>query len=191
MITALLSLIRRLARPRILAALVGAVVLAMLTIHVFATPWSLVRLRALTGGVSILDMEPHYSGAAAYQRLLDLGDAGRAFYLRRVLFGLDIVLPPLMALMLSVAIRVALGPQIRAGDSRERLTLIPWIAVALDYTENILIGLMLVSFPTQHSYIGTLAGWVTTAKQLAYVAALPIILVAVWNRRRAPQRRAA
>lgn len=191
MITALLSLIRRLARPRILAALVGAVVLAMLTIHVFATPWSLVRLRALTGGVSILDMEPHYSGSAAYQRLVDLGALGRAFYLHRIFLGLDIVLPPLMALMLSVGIRVALGPRVRAGDPSERLTLIPWVAVALDYTENILIGLMLVSFPARHPYIGALAGWVTTAKQIAYISALPVILGAVWSRRRALQRNAA
>jgi hypothetical protein len=115
MITALISLIRRLAHPRILVALVAAVVLAMLTIHVFATPWSLVRLRALTGGLSILDMEPHYSGAAAYQRLADLGAVGRAFYLRRILLGLDIVLPPLMALMLSVGFP---GLQLRSTTRR-------------------------------------------------------------------------
>lgn len=182
---ALISLTRRLARPRILGALVLLVVLAMLTIHVFPTPWSLVRLRALTSGVNILDMEPHYSGDAAYQRLVDLGAIGRDFYLRRILLGLDVVLPPLMGLLLAVGTRVALGPRVAAGDRREQLTLIPWVAVGLDYTENILIGFMLVTFPARHPYIGALAGWVTTAKQLGYLSGLVAIGVAAWNRRRA------
>jgi hypothetical protein len=173
----LLRLIRVLARWRRLALLVCLLALAMVSIHVAPTPWSLVRLRAVTNGVSILDMEAHYSGADAYRRLVALGETGRRFYLWRILGGLDVVLPVLMALTLSVAIRTALGAGVAGGDRRERWVWIPWMGAAFDYLENVLIAFLLLSFPTSHDNVGAVAGWVTSAKLVAYVVSMIVAVV--------------
>lgn len=155
---------RRFATPRAFVALLVALALAMVSIHILPTPWSLVRLRAITGGVSILDMEAHYTPAQAYARLLALREAGRSFYLWRVLTGLDVVLPFLMALTLSAGIQLLVG--VRSGGGR--WVLLPWYAAAADYLENLLIGFLLVQFPVEHPGVALVAGWVTTLKLLLY-----------------------
>ena len=155
---------RRFATPRAFVVLLVALALAMVSIHVLPTPWSLVRLRAITGGVSILDMEAHYTAAQAHARLLALGEAGRSFYLWRVLGGLDVVLPFLMALTLSTGIQLLVGGR---GVS-ERWVLLPWYGAAADYLENLVIGFLLITFPTEHPSVALVAGWITTLKLLLY-----------------------
>jgi hypothetical protein len=162
----LLSFVRRFATPRAFAVLLVALALAMVSIHLVPTPWSLVRLRATTGGVSILDMEAHYTPSEAYARLTALGEAGRRFYLWRVLAGLDVVLPFLMALTLSAGIQLLVGG--RGGS--ERWVLLPWYGAAADYLENLVIGSLLITFPTEHPFVAFVAGWITTLKLLLYAS---------------------
>ena len=172
----ILILVRRLARPPILLGLVITLVLAMLSIHVVDTPWSLVRFRHVTGGLSILDQEMHYSGAQAYHRLAALGETGRHFYLWRLLAGLDVVIPLLIALTLSVAILLLLSGRGVSSDTQDRWALLPWLGAALDYGENVAIGVLLLAFPSPHQVLAGIAGWITTAKLTAYAASVLVVV---------------
>ena len=177
--------VRRLARPPILVGLVVTLMLAMVSIHVVDTPWSLVRLRHLTGGLTILDQELHYSSAQAYQRLVSLGEAGRHYYFWRILAGLDVVMPLLMALTVSVAIRVLLSARREPTDAHERWVLLPWAGAALDYAENVAIGVLLLAFPSRHPVVAAIAGWITTAKLSAYIASVFVVVALTLRRWRA------
>lgn len=179
--------IERHASARRLVVLVALLAMAMLSVHVIDTPWSLVRLRSMTGGLGILDMELHYSGRHAYDLLTALGPGGRSFYLWRMLAALDVVLPVLFAAVLSVGMAVGFRGLIGEQSRIRRLQVLPLIALAADYSENVLIAFLLLRFPVEHSRIAALAGWVTTTKQLAYAASIIVCIAAGaarWRTRR-------
>src|SRR4051812_42339413 len=93
--------LERHATTRRLVALLVILAAVMVTVQAIDVPWSLVHLKLMTGGVSILDMQPHYSAHGAYDLLTALGPAGRDFYLWRMIAATDLLLPALFACVLS------------------------------------------------------------------------------------------
>ena len=171
--------VERCATGRLLGVLALILAVVMMSVQAFDAPWSLVRLKHMTGGVSILDMQFHYSAQGAQDLLTALGPDGRSFYLWRILAALDVVLPALFAAVLTVAMAVSFRGSV---DERSPWRLVQWlplIAALLDYVENVLIATLLVDFPTAHPVIARpRPGWTTTAKQLAYVTSVVVCLTA-------------
>jgi hypothetical protein len=147
-------------------------------VHQVDMPWSLVHLKQMTGGVSILDERVHYSAQEAQDQLAALGSKGRDFYLRRILAELDLVLPVIFALVLTVAMATAFRGLVAEGSRWRFLQWLPVAAMVLDFTENALIAALLLDYPTTHPALAALAGWTTTAKLLAYLASVVTCLVA-------------
>ena len=178
------QVVERHATGRLLALLIFILLVAMVSVHVLDTPWSLVHLKRMTGGVSILDAQFHYSARGAHELLTALGPDGRAFYLWRILASLDVLLPALFATVLSVAMAVGFRGLV---DERSPWRLVQWLpltAMLLDYVENALIAKLLVDFPVEHHALAAAAGWTTTAKQLAYVTCVVVCLTAAAARYR-------
>jgi hypothetical protein len=136
----------------------------------------------MTGGVSILDAQFHYSAQGARDLLTALGPDGRAFYLWRVLAALDVLLPALFATVLTVAMAVSFRGLVDERSAWRIAQWLPLTAMMLDYTENALIAKLLLGFPAEHNALAAAAGWATTAKQLAYLTCVAVCATAAAGR---------
>jgi hypothetical protein len=172
------QMVDRYATGRLLIVLLLIFAVVMVSVQALDVPWSLVHLERMTGGVSILDMQFHYTAQGARDLLTALGPEGRAFYLRRILAELDVVLPALFAVVLSVAMAVSFRGLVGERSAWRLAQWLPLAAALLDYSENVLIAKLILDFPVEHSALAAAAGWTTTAKHLAYVASVAVCLTA-------------
>lgn len=132
-------------RRTILAALVGLLITGFL---VNGRPFGIAELKAITGGIGILDMEVLYTPDQAYAILAAMGEAGWAFYLTHIL-PLDMFVPFFYALFLSTAISWLLHTWLPAESRWHRLNIVPVIGGLFDYLENFGILAMLLAWPAQ------------------------------------------
>jgi NAD dependent epimerase/dehydratase family enzyme len=131
---------------------------ALIIENSFNFPLSVPWMKHLAQGAPILDTRPGYSAAGAYALFDVLGDAGRSAYLK-LLWTIDLVLPMLFGLFLSVAIQ--------RGAFR-RLKWIPLAGTGLDYAENIAITILLTEYPTHHPGLVRIASALTLLKLAGY-----------------------
>lgn len=157
----------RISHPWSCAFLGCTAVSLVITANFVDLSWTLRGFEHLTGGVGILDMRWHYDAATAYSVLAQQGSVGRAAYLR-MLWTLDLAIPPSVGLWLATAINLEARQFIRLGAMMRRLSLIPVLAGSTDFMENSLISCLLWRYPSPHPQLAALAGWVTTTKQILY-----------------------
>jgi len=117
--------------------------------------------RRLTGGLGILDMLPLPDPERAHRALALLGPEGRHQY-GILLVTFDVLFPLTLALFF------------RAWLS-ERLRLLPWLTLALDYAENVACIALVATFPNESRVVASLAGILTAAKFLGYASCLVAI----------------
>lgn len=163
----------RMSKPWTCAVLGCIAVGLVFTANFIDLSWTLRGFERLTGGVGILDMRWHYDAATAYNVLARQGSVGRAAYLR-MLWSLDLAIPPSVALWLATAITLEARRLSHWGTLLRTLSLIPVLAGTADFIENSLISCLLRYYPTRHPQLAALAGWVTTTKQLLYGSSLII-----------------
>ena len=111
-------------------------------------PFGLAAVEEITGGAGILDMAFTYTPVQAYVMLAALGDAGRAFYLTRIV-PLDLVFPAAYTLFFTVAISWLLTRWLPAESPWVRLNVVPLVAGVADYCENIGVVAMLLAYPAE------------------------------------------
>ncbi len=121
--------------------------------------------RRITGGLGILDMLPGPDPERVHRALDLLGPTGRQQY-ALLLVTFDIVFP----LALALFFREWLNGWRRA---------LPWVTLALDYTENVACGVLVATFPHESAAVAWLAGALTAAKFVGYAACVLAILPAV------------
>ena len=172
------QMVERRATGRMLVALVLILAVVMVSVQALDVPWSLVRLKHMTGGVSILDMQFHYSARGARDVLTALGPEGRDFYLWRILAALDVLLPALFATVLTAAMAVSFRGVVEQRSAWRFAQWLPLAAMLLDYIENAFIAKLLLDFPREHATLAAVAGWTTTAKQFAYLACVLVCVAA-------------
>ncbi len=128
------------------------------------SPLGVAGLLRVSGGVGILDYETRYSVDFAYDWLTRMGEAGRNFYLTRVM-PLDIFYPPcLMAFMFGWCSLLTK----KVTSSGSLLRCLPGISVIylmLDWLENVGIIAMLMNFPERLEKICLATGWITAVKE--------------------------
>jgi hypothetical protein len=144
--------------------LLPATLVAIAAVNGLDFPLSVPRLRALSGGQTLLDLRPGYGPEDAYRLLDALGVAGRLAYLR-MLWTVDLVLPALFSAFLWSAVS--------AGALRRWrwMTLLPG---AVDYVENAAISALLVAYPARWNAVAWLASAATAVKLSTYLASLAI-----------------
>ena len=164
-------MLMRISTPRAMVVSIVLVVLALISVHLLDAPWSLIRLREISGKGEILDMRLHYSPPEAYALLDGLGPSGREFYLWRLLGFADVLLPLIFWFFGSIAITLGF-------PSRPALRWFPAAALGFDYLENAAIAGLLVTFPRRHPALAAIAGWLTTTKFVFYGLSLALVLLA-------------
>ena len=139
----------------------------------------------ITGGANILDFELGYTHEKAYQMLTALGNEGRAFYQTKIL-PLDFPFP--LAYMLCFASWIAfLLKRIPQNKRYTPLLLIPVIAAASDWIENIGILSMLRSYPTLPPWAVTTASYVGILKMFSIGASMAAIGILLFIRGKIPR----
>lgn len=166
--------LNRYANARLLVLLLTILIPLLLALNFVDLPFSIPRIKALSGGVSILDLEFYYSVDSAYRHLTAYGPEWRRLYAWGLL-TVDMVLPALMFLTLAVALKLTGRRQ--AGKSwLPMLNLLPLIVMVSDYLENAAILTMLGNYPHRLFIVGTLSGIFTLSKQVSTLACLALIL---------------
>ena len=141
-------------------------------------PFGLAALEKITGGAGILDMEFTYTPVQAYAMLAALGDAGRAFYLTRIV-PLDLVFPLAYTLFYAVAISWLLSRWLPAESPWMRLNLVPLVAGAADYCENIGVVAMLLAYPAELYGVAAFTAVISPIKYTFIAVSVLNILAAV------------
>lgn len=141
-------------------------------------PFGLSALTELTGGAGILDMEFTYTPVQAYAMLAALGDAGRAFYLTRIV-PLDLVFPLAYTLFYAVTISWLFSRWLPAGSPWMRLNLVPLVAGAADYCENIGVVAMLLAYPAELYGVAAFTAVISPIKYTFIAVSVLNILAAV------------
>lgn len=167
--------IQTLSGPRSLLALLALAAGLVLTVNLIDLPIGLRALARITD-VPILDMSFFYQADEVYRRLALFGDPGRQLYLQ-ILWTFDIAIPISYALALSTGIHMAWRDLYPRHPWSRYLFLIPLLAGALDYTENILITYLLLRYPERHPLVADLAGYTTAAKSLGAYSAILLALL--------------
>jgi len=160
------------ASPRRLALFCALVVPCLLALNFAPLPFSVPRLRALSGGYGLLDLELHYGATRAYEMLAAYGEQGRRLYLIG-LATVDLILPAAMATLLAMALTLA---------GARRLAWLPFAMALADYLENACLMVLLARYPSQLPRLAATAGWLTSAKQALFVASLLTLLLTAARR---------
>ena len=95
--------LNRNASARLLVLLLAILIPQLLALNFVDLPFSIPRIKALSGGVSILDLEFYYTADAAYRHLAAYGPEGRRLYAWGLL-TVDVVLPALLFLTFAIAL---------------------------------------------------------------------------------------
>ncbi|HEY9679744.1 MAG TPA: hypothetical protein V6C76_17205 [Drouetiella sp.] len=151
-------------------------ILLMVSVHFCDLPWSLPHLRRFGNGGQVLDLTLGYSPSSAYAWMNSLGGVGRDCYLNNVLFGIDLILPVVMATFLSLGIHLLLKRIANYPQGWHKLVWLPVLAMLFDYVENCLLGILVRTFPARNDYLCSLASAFTTAKLVSYGLSGVIIL---------------
>lgn len=156
------------------------VLFAILAVTMERCPIGTLRLKELSGGVGMLDMQHFgYSETTAYGMLAQIGPAGRTLYAQ--LLGLDVVFAIAYMLMQSVLLTNLLHRANITGRWK-RLNLLPWLRSGLDLLENgALLGLI-ANFPARLSGLVFLASTLTQLKWLVYgVVIVLLFALGAWT----------
>lgn len=174
MIGAIRTWITRLASGRVFVLLL--VLFGALALAVNFLPFGVPRLKALSGGVGILDLKFFYGADEAYRMLAAYGPEGRRLYLRGLL-TVDLILPPLYALLLAVAIALGFGRSLRPESRLQALSLLPLAVCLADYLENASIVTLLLKYPARIEWLAGVAGYFTLTKQVLSLLCMALSLL--------------
>ncbi len=165
-------------RKRCFTILCALTIGAFLAENFLYFPLSVPYMKDLAAGAPLLDMRPGYSPIAARQLFDALGETGRASYLR-LLWTVDLLLPALFGIFLSSLIR--------RGAFRP-CHLIPLVAAACDYAENITLTILLLRYPAYEPDFVRVASAFTVTKLALYALGMLLAIVGLLVRFARPSR---
>lgn len=140
------------------------------------SPIGVAGLLKVSGGTSILDFETRYSADFAYNLLESMGEAGRHFYLTKVMV-LDIFFPPSLMLFMFGWLCLSLKKATNSGSKLRYVIFFPLIYLILDYTENIGITAMLINYPARLDTVCIATGIITSIKKTSVLLCMIAFIV--------------
>lgn len=126
-------------------------------------PFGVAQLKAITGGVGILDMIPGYLPRQAYALFAALGEQGRAFDLHYIV-PQDFVFPALYSIFYVITTTYLFRKAFAENHPLHKLIPLTLLGGLADYCENICIVIMLLNYPTQLPAVAKIANVFTLAK---------------------------
>jgi hypothetical protein len=114
------------------------------------------HFRNLTSGLSTLDPDFAYLPQTALDRVAAYGAPARAYYLV-IEWTADLAYPFIYATLFALLLTFILRRALPAQNPYQRLRLIPYAMMVCDYSENILVSLLLLTFPAQSMVLAWLA----------------------------------
>ena len=109
-----------------------------------------------------LDSNVCYDSKDAYVLFPKLTEQGRKFYAWTEI-TVDLIFPIIYAAFLSLLI-IYLFQKCSINTSEQFVVLLPFIAMLFDYGENVLIAIMLFSYPKEHPALASVASVFTKLK---------------------------
>ena len=171
------GLIKRLAHPIFIIALLVAIVVMMLlfrlrseTLQAWATCSGQSTCSSLT-----LDALFGYSPDFAYKQIEMLGNAGRQVYALTEL-TLDVAFPVSYSLFLAILLWLLLNPH-QGKSWRWWITRVPLLGGFMDLCENSLITAMLWRYPQQYPMMASLASLAGILKWIMGAISLAVIVI--------------
>lgn len=128
------------------------------------SPIGIAGLSKVSNGVNILDFETRYTADFACPWLDSMGQAGRTFHLTRVM-PLDILFPPSFMLFMFCWLSLLLQKTTKSNSKFFLISLLSPVYTLLDWTENIEITAMLMTFPERLNKIYVATGIITSVKK--------------------------
>jgi hypothetical protein len=125
------------------------------------------KLKQITNGVEIIDMEPGYSVEKAYDILEKQGAEGRNYYLKRII-PMDFIFPATYMLFYASAILFLLKLLRSQNAWVNYIVFFPLLAALCDYFENFAIIRMLINYP-QKLILSAKAANIFTLSKLAFI----------------------
>lgn len=122
-------------------------------------PFSVEKIGMLSGGMGIPDTRMYYTFPQLQNMFWHYGMEGREMYLH--LQWIDMVYPLVYSTLLASLLYL-----VYKRTSLEILVFVPFVAALLDYTENILLRISILSFPDMNEKIVSIAAPVTFLKWL-------------------------
>jgi hypothetical protein len=136
------------------------------------------KLKQITNGIGILDLEQGYSVEKAYKILDMQGDKGRAYYLTRIL-PMDFIFPLTYMLFYCAAILFLLKQVNPQNRMIHYLALAPVLQALCDYLENIAIIKMLIEYPDRIILTAKAANVFTISKLILGLVSIGIFSVLI------------
>jgi len=133
----------------------------------FTGPW----LSRISGGGEFLDVHFFYTSDDAQTVIADYGPAGRhaclAFYC-----SWDVAIPVLAMTFTALGLATTWG----LGGRRRWLLLVPALALAFDFLENLLLSVLLIRYPDGPRCLAGGAGVITLLKWVTYGTSAGVVL---------------
>lgn len=140
---------------------------AFLTFNLLIFPSFAADIMAVSQGTNVLDLKPWYSPDEALQCVNAYGPEGRRIYLWAE-WTADLLYPPVYSMLFG-------GLLFRLGGGKwSLLAIFSWM---FDWTENVLITLMLTMYPVFNPGIAQMAAFFTTIKWLGILAIFMMLAV--------------
>ena len=136
------------------------------------------KLTEITGGTSILDLQPYYTPQQAYEILQQQGEAGRLFY-RDLLIYQDFIFPLIYTFFWLSLLTFLSSKWLKSIKLLHLVTLIPIIGGVSDYTENILILKMLSAYPQKLLNVAYICNIFNIIKYMSMIITMLIIFISI------------
>lgn len=163
-------------------AIVGiAFLLSYLFLNVIKHPFSILSIKELTGGYTILNVLPFYNAETAYEFLNAYPKEAIKIYRRILVYDLLILIPVYVSFFSFALIYLGNSLKGRGKDMARIMVFLPLIAGTLNIIEDGIIFVLLNALPTELNTLASLSGIITTTKSIlitvCFLSVITIFLI--------------
>lgn len=166
----------------------GWVTLLALVIFVLFTglvlPGQAAQAKENSAGAATPDLSFMYSTSDLYEMAQSYGADGRGLYVK-ARFTFDLVWPLVYTLFLVTSISWLFGRALPEKSIWQRANLVPLLAMALDYLENLSTSIVMVRYPARTAVVDVFATIFTPVKwifvSLSFMLLLIGVMLALWR----------
>jgi hypothetical protein len=145
--------------------------------HFAVFPGSVEYFKQVTNDQPLLDLKPEFSTQGVYERLHNLGDDGRAAYLKLVP-AIDLIFPLSAFIFFLMLCRLSAEKYPHAAYARF-YWVVPLFYLLMDFMENAFVVLILVNYPNQLEPISSVVGFISVTKRVFMILSIAVPLIII------------
>jgi len=150
-------------------------IMVVIPFNLLVFPVLSARFATLTNGLQTLDVQIGYLPSTAQAQVAQYsGDAIRHYLLTE--WTADLIFPLAYTTVLTCILAVFLRVTTTETDPLRRIALLPLLMMASDYAENILVSLLVLSFPNGSNFTSLAAAVASATKWVLVFTSLLLIL---------------